>query len=314
MIGHARCGMALSRSANLLTSQKTIKQSFSGVRSILSLNHLDVENLTQRKFSQGISTRVISTPDASPSPSIGQLVASLAEKFPNMDVLRYDHKNVKWSFKHIDHYADCVAIGLLEQGLQPGDAMLSWLPKHFCEQHVLQLACSKAGFILYELDPSQAINDKEGAKKALKKALEDTEATCLFSQEAGDSVNYVQLCREVIPEIRIFDFQKGMPFFTPRFPNLRFPIHTGFEMNGKEGMLALKHLVVPSGEMNNLLGDVKISGETPLRGELKIGSDGLPMKGAILSNNGVIKAQIWPEISAMIEKKYTEVEGVGVVF
>jgi hypothetical protein len=66
--------------------------------------------------------------------SIGQALAKLAEKRPEMDVVRYHHKNVKWSFKHVEFFSDCLATGFLDMGLAPGDVVLSWLPSHFSEQ------------------------------------------------------------------------------------------------------------------------------------------------------------------------------------
>ena len=68
------------------------------------------------------------------SMSGGQTVAQLAKDLPHMDAVRYEHKNQKFAFKDIDHYAEALACGFLEQGFQPGDIVLSWLPEHFSEQ------------------------------------------------------------------------------------------------------------------------------------------------------------------------------------
>mmetsp|Transcript_14904 Transcript_14904/g.21264 ORF Transcript_14904/g.21264 Transcript_14904/m.21264 type:complete len:315 (+) Transcript_14904:35-979(+) len=248
------------------------------------------------------------------TPSIGQALAKLAQDRPEMDVIRYHHKNFKWSFKHVEFFSDCLATGFLDQGLAPGDVVLSWLPSHFSEQHILQFACSKAGMILYSLDPAQAITDTEGAKASLAKALTITEANVLVTQEAGDEVHYAQLCKEVIPEIRIFSFDCGMPFISGYYPHLRFPIHTGFEIGENYGMVPLKQMLVPSGELNNFLGGSSISGSTPVCGELLIGSDGLPVKGKLLTNDEVVKDNVWPTVSSILNKQYIEVEGVGVIF
>lgn len=182
------------------------------------------------------------------------------------------------------------------------------------KQHILQFACSKAGFVLYNLDPSTAINDPELAKSQLATALEITKANCLFTQEAGDDVNYVNLVKSVIPETRIFMFEEGMPFFTPRFPHLRYPIQTGFDQVDKEGFIKYSHMLVPSGELDNILADAKLDGKTPLLGELSIGSDGLPKLGKTVSNENVVKTKAWPQLASILNKEYTEVEGVGVIF
>ena len=58
---------------------------------------------------------------------------------PHLDVVRYQHKNRVWSLNHVEYYSEAPAIGLLENGLQKGDKVLSWLPDHFSEQ--VSLVC-----------------------------------------------------------------------------------------------------------------------------------------------------------------------------
>jgi len=183
-------------------------------------------------------------------------------------------------------------------------------------QHILQFACSKAGLVLYNLDPAQAITDPEGAKKSLARALEVTEANVLVTQEAGNDTNYVKLVESVVPETRMFNFGDGMPFFTPRFPHLRFPIHTGFDIKDKAGMEPLKHMLCPADTLQDQLTAIgaKIDGKTPLMGQLTTGSDGLPQKGTVLSNEDVYKSGEWPTFTSILKKDYVEIEGVGVVF
>ena len=91
------------------------------------------------------------------------------------------------------------------------------------KQHILQFACSKAGFLLFNLDPNpdMAKSNPEASMNALAKALELTKANVVITQEAGNDVNYIDLTTGVIPEIRIFDFSDGKPFITPRYPHLR---------------------------------------------------------------------------------------------
>lgn len=252
--------------------------------------------------------------------SAGDALARLASDHPHQEIIRYEHKNVKWTLKHVNYYADALACGLVDSGLQPGDVVLSWLPMHLAEQHILQFACSKAGFLLYHLDPNPALakSSPDKAKAALAKALELTNANVLFTQEAGDDVNYVNLTEGVVPEIRIFDFGEGMPFFTPRYPHLRFPVHTGYSIVDKEGMYAFKHFLVPSNNLDSMLrgtGSKALDGKTPLLGELVLDNDGIPVKtGKVMTNEEVFKAKAWPEFSSILSREYKEIGGVGVVF
>jgi hypothetical protein len=64
----------------------------------------------------------------------GHQIAALTDANPNIDVVRYTHKNRTWTTQHIQYYSEALAIGLLENGLAPGDVVLSWLPDHFSEQ------------------------------------------------------------------------------------------------------------------------------------------------------------------------------------
>ena len=63
----------------------------------------------------------------------GAQLNQMAKENPYKDVVRYDHKNRKWNLQHVDFYSEALAIGLTENGLQPGDVVLSWLPPHFSE-------------------------------------------------------------------------------------------------------------------------------------------------------------------------------------
>ena len=66
--------------------------------------------------------------------SAGDALARLASDHPHQEIIRYEHKNVKWTLKHVNYYSDALACGLLDAGLKPGDVMLSWLPLHVAEQ------------------------------------------------------------------------------------------------------------------------------------------------------------------------------------
>ncbi len=71
---------------------------------------------------------------AAAAPSAGTALSLIATQAPHTDVIRYEHKNVKWTLKHVNLNSDALAIGLLDQGFMKGDVVLSWLPEHFAEQ------------------------------------------------------------------------------------------------------------------------------------------------------------------------------------
>lgn len=247
--------------------------------------------------------------------SAGDILQRLSEDYPHVEVIRYEHKNLKWTLKHINHFSNALAIGFLDIGFKPGDVVLSWLPPHFSEQHILQFACSKAGFIHYHLDPFLTMKSIERSKKALEMALNLTESNILITQEAGNDINYVKLVEGVIPETRIFNIGDGMPFFTPRFPSLRYIVQTGLDFDDKPGIIPLNQMLCPNGELTALLEGTIIDSQTPLAGKLITDIEGFPTGiEKILSNEQVINEHAWPEFVSILKKEYKEVKGVGVIF
>lgn len=183
------------------------------------------------------------------------------------------------------------------------------------EQMVLQFACSKAGLILYELDPATAIDDPEKAKKQLTAALALTNANIFISQEAGSDVNYVRLAEEVIPELRYFTYEAGEPFVTPRYPHLRFCINTGYDFIDKWGWMLLKDFLVPSDNLDTYVKLDALDAKTPLAGQFVMDADGVPTAlGKPLTNEQVMAKGIWPTYNKILKKDFHKVEGVGVVF
>lgn len=80
------------------------------------------------------ATGVVTTCRSMATMSGGDALARLASDHPHQEIIRYEHKNVKWTLKHVNYYSDALACGLVDAGLQPGDVMLSWLPLHIAEQ------------------------------------------------------------------------------------------------------------------------------------------------------------------------------------
>jgi len=251
----------------------------------------------------------------------GNMLAALNDENPHVNVVRYEHKDRLWTMNRVQYWSEALAIGLLDYGLKAGDRVVSWLPERFSEQMVLQFACSKAGLILYELDPSLAIKDPEAAKVALRKALTITKANVLVSQEAGDDVNYVRLAHAVIPELEIQDMGNGIPFLTPRFPHLRICIQTGFDDEEKHGWFRYHHMLTPGSddwdsyqEQLDETGTV-ITADMPLKGTLEVDAQGIPTAvGKSFSNKDVLEQNLWPTYCKILQKEFHEVEGVGVVF
>ena len=93
-----------------------------------------VAALAQRMIAPGLSRAALNSVRTVTSRNAGDLLKQLATETPHVEVIRYQHKNVKWTLKHVDYFAEALAIGMLDNGLRAGDVVLSWLPNHFSEQ------------------------------------------------------------------------------------------------------------------------------------------------------------------------------------
>ena len=178
---------------------------------------------------------------------------------------------------------------------------------------MIQFACSKSGLVLYNIDPDIAIDDPFKAKEVVKEALTLTKANVFISFEAANDVNYIRLVESVVPELRFFDFSLGMPFISPRFPHLRFCIHTGMDQHQKWGWLPLRHMVVPSHNLDTHIDLKLIHNKTPLAGQIEYDANGIPIGlGQTLTNAEVYDKKHWPTYCKILEREFHVVEGVGV--
>ena len=90
---------------------------------------------TTSKQSKFLSTASIETNVSNLSKVAGgTFLKSLVNDNPYTDVVQYQHQNRVFTVKDVDYNAEALAIGIAENGLIPGDVVLSYLPQHFNEQ------------------------------------------------------------------------------------------------------------------------------------------------------------------------------------
>jgi hypothetical protein len=80
-------------------------------------------------------------------------------------------------------------------------------------------------------------------------------------------------------------------------------------------MLLFKHFVVPSGNLDDLLNNFIVDGNTPFWGELLVDAKGMPTGlGKVMTNDEVSKSGTLETFSKILKKEFHTVEGVGVVW
>jgi acyl-CoA synthetase (AMP-forming)/AMP-acid ligase II len=174
---------------------------------------------------------------------------------------------------------------------------------------MLQFACSKAGLILYNLSPDDPTPEK------LKQALTLSQANVLIQPETWDDTNYIRVAERTIPEVRIFDFDCGMPFISPNFPHLRFPCHTGFDNYDKQGFIRFEYMLVPSDNLHDYVDLDDIDDDTPLKGNFILDDKGVPTDiDYALTNEQVLESNVWPSFTKIVNREMHDIHGIGVIF
>lgn len=170
-------------------------------------------------------------------------VSSLITKFekavadlPHREAIRYKDKNIKWTASNIDQLVDGHANVMLEPDYQftPGTCLIHWMPDGR-EKHITSMAAAKLGLKIFDMDT--AIDSVQHIRACL------AEADCrmiVFDPE-NDRLN---LLRKAIPEFYHYNDSNGQWFHSKYYPNLKFFLHTGFDI--EMGCLNLKRWMQPT--------------------------------------------------------------------
>ena len=79
--------------------------------------------------------------------------------------------------------------------------------------------------------------------------------------------------------------------------------------------MPLQDILCDTGDLEGVMKGHVVDGSTPLLGELKVDSNGIPTGvGKALSNEEIVQKGVWPQMTSILKKEYSEVGGVGAVF
>lgn len=204
--------------------------------------------------------------------------------------MRYTRNNLKWSHGEVKDFTDGMVSGLSTMGVTKNTPVLTWLPNTCPEQHILQFAASKSGYVLHSL-PHTATSPS-----ALATALTSSKAKVLFTPSAIDDTDYLRIVRSVIPDVEAHDESLGLFFSSEAFPHLRYIVQTGFDL--EDGMYNYKNVM----SFNGAAESVEV-GEKDLVG-VSMGEDGKP--GKSFTNADVSKVEGWGVVNNIAGKTYTE--------
>ena len=153
-------------------------------------------------------------PDWFDKQTIGDLLNQAAERFGPREALMYEGR--RWTFAEFRDEVDRVARALINLGVQPGDKVSLWMPNR-AEWLFLFGAIAKIGAVIVPINTRFRTGDMEYL-------VQHSDSTALILMDRSGPVNYLDMLREVAPEVDTGDAANLRP---QTFPELRNVIVLG---------------------------------------------------------------------------------------
>mmetsp|Transcript_54538 Transcript_54538/g.111264 ORF Transcript_54538/g.111264 Transcript_54538/m.111264 type:complete len:248 (+) Transcript_54538:2-745(+) len=190
--------------------------------------------------------RFLSRPASSFATQFNESVGSL----PMREAMRYKEKNMQWTANDFNKYSNNHASALLDLNFKAGETMVLWMPEG-PEKHVTMVAAAKMGMKIVDVD--HEITDVAEIRKFLAAA----KCKVIFFKQVHEDADYLLLLRKSIPEFFEYVDSHGQMFYSKHYPDLRYFVHTGFDL--ENGALNYKSLFLPN-PTKDLLGDAIAAG------------------------------------------------------
>ena len=147
-------------------------------------------------------------PDWFDKQTIGDLLNQAADRFAPREALMYEGR--RWTFAEFRDEVDRVARALINFGVQPGDKVSLWMPNR-AEWLFLFGAIAKIGAVIVPINTRFRTGDMEYL-------VQHSDSTALILMDRSGPVHYLDMLREVAPEVDTGDADHLRP---ANFPALR---------------------------------------------------------------------------------------------
>ncbi len=142
--------------------------------------------------------------------SLGELIDSSADKYPDNEALVYAHQpdvvDIRWTYKSLSTMSTYLAKGFLDLGLKAGDAVAVWGPNH-PEWILTEYALAKAGLKLVTLNPLYK-------EQELKFALNTSNVVAIVHADVIANINVVTIIDSIKSDLshlqHIISFTDGL--------------------------------------------------------------------------------------------------------
>jgi fatty-acyl-CoA synthase len=209
--------------------------------------------------------------------TIGEMVDSIAAKYPDNEAVVSVHENIRWTYREFLGRVNRVARGLMGLGVEKGDRVAIWA-MNYADWIVVQFATSRIGAIMVNINPAYRTYE-------LEYVLRQAEIQTLIVQGRFKTSDYVGMFYEACPGA--YEAKPGK-ISSEKFPFLKNVIFLGdIPYSGMYtwGDFLKKADEIPTDEM--VRRGEELSFDDPINIQYTSGTTGFP-KGVVLTHHSVL--------------------------
>ena len=209
--------------------------------------------------------------------TIGEMLDSIATKYPDTDAVVSVHQNIRWTYHEFLARVNEIARALMGLGVEKGDRVGIWAMNH-AEWVAIQFATAKIGAIMVNVNPAYRTYE-------LEYVLKQAEIQTLILQGRFKTSDYVGMFYEACPEA--YEKKPGR-ISSEKFPFLKNVVFIG--QIPYNGMFTWDEFIKKADEIStDELVDrgESLSFDDAINIQYTSGTTGFP-KGVVLTHHGVL--------------------------
>ncbi|MDH4616081.1 AMP-binding protein [Brevibacillus sp. AY1] len=213
--------------------------------------------------------------------TIGDLLDETTEKYGQKEALVYQERGLRYTYQEFQEICNQVAKGFMSLGIQKGENMAIWAT-NVPEWVITQFASAKMGGVLVTVNTSYRTHE-------LEYLLRQSESTTLLLMGSFRDANYVDMVREICPEL---EHSEPGKLESARLPHLKNVIYLGEDR--QPGMFTWRDLLDRAAlldEQERIKRQRSLDPDDVINMQYTSGTTGFP-KGVMLSHSNIVNNAI----------------------